>query len=50
MSVDAPIAGIRGRDAFGARRVGGAVEEGEVGGDEIGSGRHADRELGREMI
>ena len=50
VAVDAPVARIRRRDAFRARRVRGAVEEGEVGRHEIRSGRHPHRQFGRKVI
>ena len=48
--VDAPVALEWRRDALGAGREGVAVEEGEVGGDEIGAVRHLDREDGGEVV
>ena len=50
MAIDAPIAWVRRRNAFRARRVGGAVEKGEIGGDEVRTRRHAHRQLSRKMI
>lgn len=50
MSVHAPIARIGGRNAFRARRVGRAVEKGEIGGHEIRTRRRPHRQFGRKMI
>ena len=50
VSVDAPVARVRRRDALGARRVRRAVEEGEVGRHEVRPGRHPHRQFGREVI
>ncbi len=45
-TVDTPVAGERGGDAACAGGVGVAVEEGEVGRNQIGAVRHAHRQLG----
>ena len=47
--VDAPVAGEEGGDAGGAGAVGVAVEEGEVGGNEVGTLLNPDGELAREV-
>ena len=47
--VDAPVAGEEGGDAGGAGAVGVAVEEGEVGGHEVGAFLDPHRKFAREV-
>ena len=47
--VDAPVAGEEGGHAGGAGAVGVAVEEGEVGRNEVGTLLHSHREFAREV-
>lgn len=48
--LDAPVARELGRDAARAREMRRAVEEGEVGGHEIGTGGGAHRQFGGEVV
>lgn len=50
VSIDAPVAREAGGHAFGARAVRVAIEEGEVGVDEVRPVRHPDRKLRCEMM